>query len=44
MVDEELTKDAAAKAQEDANIRHWEEQDVILLKHREDAYNMGSAF
>ncbi len=27
--------------EEDNNIKHWEEQDAILMKHREEAYNIG---
>ena len=41
MADEELTRETAAKTQEDAIVKHWEEQDAILLKHREEAYNIG---
>ena len=41
MADEELTKEAAAKAQEEANIKHWEEEDALLMKHREEAYHIG---
>jgi len=27
--------------EEDNNLKHWEEQDAILMKHREEAYNIG---
>jgi len=28
-------------AGDDGNVRHWEEQDALLMKHREEAYNIG---
>ena len=26
---------------EDSNLKYWEEQDAILIKHREEAYHIG---
>jgi acetyl-CoA carboxylase carboxyltransferase component len=28
-------------AGDDNNLKHWEEQDAILMNHREEAYNIG---
>ena len=28
-------------AGDDGNVKHWEEQDAILMKHREEAYTIG---
>jgi 3-methylcrotonyl-CoA carboxylase beta subunit len=28
-------------AEDDGNLGYWEEQDAILMKHREEAYHIG---
>ena len=41
---EETKKMTRAERQErdkEANLKHWEEQDSLLLKHREEAYSIG---
>jgi acetyl-CoA carboxylase carboxyltransferase component len=37
----QLTRDEKLQQGREVNIRHWEEQDEILMKHREAAYSIG---
>jgi acetyl-CoA carboxylase carboxyltransferase component len=37
------TRAERLEREKEANLRHWEEQDSILFKHREDAYNIGGS-
>jgi Acetyl-CoA carboxylase, carboxyltransferase component (subunits alpha and beta) len=37
----QLTREEKLQQGREANIRHWEEQDEILMKHREAAYSIG---
>ena len=36
-----ITRAERQEIEREANVKYWEEQDSILLKHREDAYNIG---
>ena len=41
--EKKLTRAERLAAERDANLKHWEAQDAELLKHREEAYNLGGA-
>ena len=41
--EKKLTRAERLAAERDANLKHWEAQDADLLKHREEAYNIGGA-
>lgn len=36
-----LTKEEKLQQEREANLKHWEEQDELLMKHREAAYSIG---
>jgi len=36
-----MTRAERQEKDREANLKHWEEQDSVLLKHREEAYNIG---
>ena len=38
-----LTKAEVLEREREANLKHWEEQDAIVMKHREEAYDIGGA-
>ncbi|HOD35529.1 MAG TPA: carboxyl transferase domain-containing protein [Syntrophales bacterium] len=39
--EKKLTRAERLAKEKEANLKHWEEQDAILFKHREEAYNIG---
>ena len=41
--EQRLTKSERLEREREANLKHWEEQDAIVMKHREEAYDIGSA-
>lgn len=36
-----MTKAERQEKEREANLQYWEEQDTLLMKHREEAYNIG---
>ena len=36
-----LTRAERREQEREANLRHWEEQDALLLAHRQEAYDIG---
>ncbi len=36
-----LTREERREQERTANLRHWEEQDALLLNHRQEAYDIG---
>ena len=36
-----MTRAERQERDKEVNLKHWEEQDSLLLKHREEAYNIG---
>jgi len=38
-----LTRAERQQQEREANLRHWEEQDALLLRHRQEAYGIGGA-
>ena len=41
--EKKLTRAERLAAERESNLKHWEAQDAELLKHREEAYNIGGA-
>ena len=38
-----LSRAERLEKERSANLKHWEEQDALLFKHREEAYDIGGA-
>ena len=38
-----LTKAEGLEREREVNLKHWEERDAILMKRREEAYDIGGA-
>jgi 3-methylcrotonyl-CoA carboxylase beta subunit len=38
-----LTRTKRLEQEREANLRYWEQQDALLLKHRQEAYDIGGA-
>jgi 3-methylcrotonyl-CoA carboxylase beta subunit len=38
-----LTRAERQEREREANLKHWEEQDALLLRHREEAHDIGGA-
>jgi len=38
-----LTRAERQEQEREANLKHWEEQDALLLRHRGEAYDIGGA-
>jgi acetyl-CoA carboxylase carboxyltransferase component len=36
-----MTKSERQEKERETNLKYWEEQDVLLMKHRQEAYNIG---
>jgi acetyl-CoA carboxylase carboxyltransferase component len=41
MAEKRLSRAEKLAQEREANLKYWEEQDALLLKHREEAYNVG---
>ncbi len=41
--EKKLTRAEKLAAERESNLKHWEAQDAELMKHREEAYNIGGA-
>ena len=38
-----LTRAERLEREREANLKYWEEQDALLFKHRQEAYDIGGA-
>ncbi|MCX5825905.1 MAG: hypothetical protein NTY86_21110 [Deltaproteobacteria bacterium] len=38
-----LTRAERQQKEREGNLKHWEEQDALLLRHRQEAYEIGGA-
>jgi len=38
-----LTRAERQEQEQEANLRHWELQDALLIDHRQEAYDIGGA-
>ena len=41
--EKKLTRAERLAVEREENLKHWEEQDALLIKHREEAYDIGGA-